>query len=552
MEEYVLMKKAVVTLTIGPKFEALATLTHPTLKAYADRIGADFIVLSDMITCNQPHWSKLLLYDLLPDYDRIIFLDTDILVRDDCPDLTEIVPPDKLGMFCEGHFVSRMESLREAVMAYKEEIPKWDGRSYYNTGVMVMSRQHRTLFKLPEKLLKLGMYEQGYINLKIFRDEWKMFDLPYPYNRMTCMDDLTGDPRHNSYIIHYAGAPDNVGTTELMSVMAQDLELWKSNKGDHKDKYPRNIVITVGGGLGDQIDAEPVVRYIKEVSFPVSDLVVRTDWPEIFHHMGDKIRVYKPRAYNTKRVPEYQMETMPTPEARPDVWNVAAQTLMHSQDFSSLSCIRKVLPIDRKPIKLEVTEDALNELRNLNNGTLEGFSDMILIHPGRGWESKTFPQDWWEKIIRGIYKKHKNIGIIGKHISDDQGYVDVRLPKDVKDFRDMLTVNGLFAIISKARAVITNCSAPVHIAGAFDNWIIFIPTCKHPSHVLPWRKTRGGFPKQDYKAISLYKRLTCDDISSNPTEVHGATLDWVKGGDIRPYLPDPEDVVEQALKIVKK
>ena len=45
------MKKAVVTLTIGKKFETLAQLTHPTLKAYANKIGADFIVLSDMITC---------------------------------------------------------------------------------------------------------------------------------------------------------------------------------------------------------------------------------------------------------------------------------------------------------------------------------------------------------------------------------------------------------------------------------------------------------------------------------------------------------------------
>jgi hypothetical protein len=539
------MKKAVVTLTIGQKFDALATLTHPTLKAYADRIDADFIVLSDMVTCQQPHWSKFLLYDLLPDYDRIIFLDTDIIVRDDCPDLTKIVPSDKLGMFCEGHFTPRMESLREAVVAYKEEIPKWDGRSYYNSGVMVMSKQHRILFKLPDKLHKLGMYEQGYINLKIFRDEWKMFDLPYIYNRMTCMDELTGDQRHNSYIIHYAGAPD---TPELMSIIAGDLSIWNGNEGDHKDKYPRNIVVTVGGGLGDQIDAEPVVRYIKDIAFPVSDMIVRTDWPEIFQHLKDRIRIYQSKAYNTKRVPDYHMETLPSPESRPDVWNVAAQTLMHTQDFASLSCIRKTLPVNNKIIQLEVTEDALNELRNLNGGTLKGFLDMILIHPGRGWPSKTFPKDWWEDVINGIYKEHKNIGIIGKHISDEQGYVEVDLPKGIKDFRDMLTVSGLFAIISKTKAVITNCSAPVHIAGAFDNWIIFIPTCKHPSHVLPWRG-RGNYPRQNLMAITPYKRLTCDDISSNPTEVHGATLDWVKDGDIRPYLPDPEDVIKEALKV---
>ncbi len=546
----VYMKKAVVTVTIGPKFDALARMAHPTLKAYADKIDADFIVLSDVLECGKPHWSKFLLYDLLPDYDRIIYLDSDLIVRDDCPDLTELVPPEKLGIFNEGHFTERMESLREAVMAYKEEIPKWDGRSYYNTGVMVLSKKHRTLFKLPEVLHDLGMFEQGYINLKIIKDDWDVFELPYGYNRMTCMDDLTGDPRHNSYIVHYAGAPD---VSDLLRIMFEDVNLWKSNASEHEGKYPRNIVITVGGGMGDQIDAEPVVRYINDVAFPNSNLIVRTDWPEIFNHID--ITVYKSNAYNTRRVPEYHMETLPSPDGRPDIWNVMAQTLMHSTDFASLATIRKTLPDEHKQINIEVTDDALDELRGLNNGTLRGFSNMILIHPGRGWPSKTFPIDWWEEVINGIYEKHKNIGIIGKHINDDQGYVrDITYPEGIKDFRDMLTVSGLFAIISKAKSVITNCSAPVHVAGGFDNWIIFIPTVKHPSHVLPWRG--GGYdpvlgrvaaPSQDYKAISLYKKLTCDDIGSNPTEVHGQTLDWVKGDDIRPYLPDPIKVVGAAI-----
>lgn len=538
------MNKAVVTVTIGPKYEAIGRATHPTLKAYADRIGADFIVLSDLLECGKPHWSKFLLYDLLPDYDRIIYLDSDLIVRDDCPDLTEIVPPEKLGIFNEGHFTQRMESLREAVMAYKEEIPKWDGRSYYNTGVMVLSRKHRILFKTPEVLHDLGMFEQGYINLKIIKDEWDVFELPYGYNRMTCMDDITGDPRHNSHIIHYAGAPD---ISELLRIMFEDVNLWKSNAGDHEGKYPRNIVITVGGGIGDQVDAEPVVRYINNIAFPNSNLIVRTDWPEIFAHMV--FPVYHSRAYNTKRVPEYHMETLPSPETRPDVWNVMAQTLMHTTDFASLSTIRKTLPEEHRPIRLEVTDDALNELRSLNDGTLRGFSNMILIHPGRGWDSKTFPVDWWQIVIDDVYKKHKNIGIIGKHVSDEQGYVDVTCPPEAKDFRDMLTVKGLFAIISKAKAVVTNCSAPVHIAGAFDNWIFFIPTCKHPSHVLPWREGKQGMT-QWHKTVAMYRKLTCDDIESNPTEVHGQTLDWVKGGDIRPYLPDPDYVASTILSTI--
>ena len=84
------MRTAVVTLTTGPVFEAMAEVSHPTLKAYAERIGAEFVVLSDEDAARHstPHWAKLKLGDLLNRYDRIIYLDTDILVREDCPDLT--------------------------------------------------------------------------------------------------------------------------------------------------------------------------------------------------------------------------------------------------------------------------------------------------------------------------------------------------------------------------------------------------------------------------------------------------------------------------------
>ena len=63
----------------------MAEVSHPTLKAYAERIGAEFVVLSDEDAARHstPHWAKLKLGDLLNRYDRIIYLDTDILVRED-------------------------------------------------------------------------------------------------------------------------------------------------------------------------------------------------------------------------------------------------------------------------------------------------------------------------------------------------------------------------------------------------------------------------------------------------------------------------------------
>ena len=64
-------KYAVVTIAIGEKYAAIAKYTHPSLKAYADKIGAEFVVIDDTST-SLPHWKKFEIFNLLKDYKRII------------------------------------------------------------------------------------------------------------------------------------------------------------------------------------------------------------------------------------------------------------------------------------------------------------------------------------------------------------------------------------------------------------------------------------------------------------------------------------------------
>ncbi len=79
------MKKALVTLACGHFFEQLGTITHPTLAAYAKKIGADFVVWRDAAGHAIPHYKKLDLARLLDEYDRILYVDTDVIIRDDAP-----------------------------------------------------------------------------------------------------------------------------------------------------------------------------------------------------------------------------------------------------------------------------------------------------------------------------------------------------------------------------------------------------------------------------------------------------------------------------------
>lgn len=89
------------------------------------------------------------------------------------------------------------------------------------------------------------MFEQPYLNLRIINDKIPVEELDYHYNRMTIMDDLTGEPRYASYIIHYAGAPNHY---ECVRIMMEDLDRWSKDAPEYK--YKRKILWHIGGGLG--------------------------------------------------------------------------------------------------------------------------------------------------------------------------------------------------------------------------------------------------------------------------------------------------------------
>jgi heptosyltransferase-2 len=166
----------------------------------------------------------------------------------------------------------------------------------------------------------------------------------------------------------------------------------------------------------------------------------------------------------------------------------------------------------------------------------------VLVHPGKGWDSKSFPKEYWERVIAGISAAGLQVVLVGKDISDEQGTIQIDVPQGVIDARNLLSLGGLIALVGKARVLISNDSSPVHIAAAFENEIILIPTCKHPDHVLAPRA--GG---RMWRAQALYKRLLFDAIDSTPTQIHGKTIDKVVG-DIMDYLPEVDEVIEAAKK----
>jgi hypothetical protein len=527
-------KTCIVTISIGDVYSDIASLTHPSIKEYAEKIGADFYAIDEKaISQTTPHWEKFQIYHLLGIYDRIIYVDSDVIIRDDCPNLFDIVPETHLGMFNEAPFTDRSKELMiDICRSYNTTLDSWNGK-YYNTGVMVVSKYHQQLFKKPEQEIS-NFYEQSYLNMIIAKREIQIYELTHLYNRMSCVDGAIGIDRHDSYIIHYAGFPN---LKDVLLLIANDIEQWKVDAPDYI--YRHHIYISVNGGMGDQLCAEPVIRYMKTNLYINDKIVVATHNPEFFEHLDVEVVLHGEANLDMKHSWKI-MTSLPDPDSLQ--WGVVSHMMSHTVDYISMALLRRTLPNHDKTIM------GFEDYRNKTK-----LDNTVLVHPGRHWESKTLPAWWWNQVMELLDKEGFEIILIGQDQRGDppfyksgaRGTVDVEVKEEYLDMRNKLNVDRLSELISQAPVLLSNDSFPVHLAGAFDNWIVLIPSCKHPDHVLPYRNGTT-----QHKTKALYKRLILDDIETRPTQMYQTSAD-VNDIDWDEYLPEPEDVAQYIRMICR-
>ncbi|MEH6463825.1 MAG: glycosyltransferase [Shewanella psychromarinicola] len=212
------MKKAIFTLAIGdnPMYRAAIS----SFKAYGERIGADVIV-SDQLHYNihvsnpkfdsSPAWSeKLYIAEILKQYDRVLYLDADIIVTPWARDVFELYPDlDTVYMFNEGCYRDRGEQAVQINTILGEvDWPKEDDKIvYYNSGMFLVSKETGLFDKANIEEMqaicnKVKFYDQTYINYLIRRDNIKSIGVEANFNRMQL---LGYDNYQKSDFIHYSG-----------------------------------------------------------------------------------------------------------------------------------------------------------------------------------------------------------------------------------------------------------------------------------------------------------------------------------------------------------
>jgi lipopolysaccharide biosynthesis glycosyltransferase len=179
------------------------------------------------------NYRKIIFYDLLEIYDRILYLDSDIVINKNCPNIFWVVPYDTVGLVFEDKG-SRLENRRARIMRIKNIYggnEDWTS-GLLNSGVLVVSHPHKEIFtKIKGKLWGQDFEAKGknqtHFSYQLMKQGHKYIDLGYKWNHMSMFSEPWNGSasRFDSYIIHYAGGarfPD-LGNRTRSELMRDDI-----------------------------------------------------------------------------------------------------------------------------------------------------------------------------------------------------------------------------------------------------------------------------------------------------------------------------------------
>jgi ADP-heptose:LPS heptosyltransferase len=302
----------------------------------------------------------------------------------------------------------------------------------------------------------------------------------------------------------------------------------------------RHIVLSVDGGLGDHVTAEPAIRYLRQHFLHNDDVHIACHFPRVFEHLDIPTHLH-----NTFDTSNFEvMWTFFHPES--PVWQGVCFLACNMVDFHSMMLMQRQLPLNDREIKLLVKERGRASLYSkLQDAQIQ---NMVVVHAGKSRSSKTFPLAWWQEVVDGLSQSGFTVCLIGKNDLTNTalptGVLPVRAPEHSIDLRDKLSLGELFALLEAAPILLTNDSSPVQIAGAFDNWVVMVATIKEPSLVLPYRSGTTM-----HKTKALYKKLLAEELF-NTLDLHTVNIE-AEIPDWNMYLPEPKKVVEEIVAIKK-
>lgn len=329
-------------------------------------------------------------------------------------------------------------------------------------------------------------------------------------------------------------------TNDRLQIPAMMMPGFRSNLAI-QDGVQHKLLFKTWGGLGDQICAEPTIRYALNL-FKDCEISLASEIPELFTHLNFR-RVY----HLKKERPDFEkylcFDTITPPNDTNMVWQFMSHMLTNAVDFSSICALRLQLPVAEKDIRLKPV------LTDVYAGWESGPND-VYVHAGRHWPSKTFPKWWWDAVLSELIQRDLRPILIGADTDDNRGTVDVSTSGCV-DLRNKLKIGESIYLLQNAKVLLTNDSSPLHMAVSGNAWIGFIASCKMPDYIMHWRKNTLGVNQWAWRMENLGLGGMWDLVSHCPNSANEITVDQVDQQVLESWLPKPEVYAQWALSKVE-
>jgi ADP-heptose:LPS heptosyltransferase len=233
------------------------------------------------------------------------------------------------------------------------------------------------------------------------------------------------------------------------------------------------ILINRTCALGDVLCVTPVVRRLRKIHGPGTEIVVRSNYPDVWAGQA--------QAWTAGIAPPWDrvIDLDLAYERRPRMHVVDAYLEEAFGDDAA------VIEADEKSISLRFDNPPSKRPR------------LVLIHAPATWPNRAFPWMLWVDVAVGLIQRGFEIGILGRSYDVEfLRYIRIAersgLPKTTTDYRGLSLIENA-ALIASSACLICADSAMLHLAGATDTPIVGLFTCVRAEYRMPYRHGQLGW-----------------------------------------------------------
>ena len=240
------------------------------------------------------------------------------------------------------------------------------------------------------------------------------------------------------------------------------------------------LAVVECSGLGDIISSTPAIRSMATEVYkqPVS---VSTYRPEAYknlpyvdkiYHINDKVDDHHViRTFNTDKIKKFEL----------------CHEKVDIRQFHSLCGGFMLLP---NQMHCDFIADPYEDI-----GLPERY---VVVHTAKTWNSRTWEQDKWEKLIEGLQEAGIVVVSVGQtnNKAPDVPKPVFKVNSDL-DLTDQLSLSQCWHVLDRARIVVTMDSGILHLAGTTDTHIVQLGSSIYPYYRAPYRNGTQQY-KYDY------------------------------------------------------